>query len=517
MTPAREFKTPTICDSDGEIIWQAHPGFQTDLVNCPFPNVVLPGGRGSGKTDGCISKMLMHCLLYGEYANAKFFRVMKTDAEDLALRVDKVVGPLCGRNKSVRAMRWEISNGATMSISYLNERSLTSVQQGANTTMQCFDETTKYVDPRPIDMVLGSLRSTAPHVRTQRLLAANPWSEGHGWFYKRYVQRAGWYEPFQVPLDPEVQELLPDDFDEDGDLSIMLPSTVLDNPNTNNADFRRRLLRVGTVEQVLAWLTNDWSINFGAYFGRTFNESVHVVKADDMFAPSKGWRHIRVMDWGFHDPACVLYVAVDPRGNAFIYDELYFSRKGSRTRGAEMTAPEVAEAIVRHERESDHIPDEFRASIGDMPGNVGGSGNTIQEDHAREGIRWQRPKKTGRNYRAMTLEEVGSRLMKSCAPSPSHGLFIFERCEHTVDQVKNIPRKMTDVREVDQNYGDHALDCVRMACDYASANLKKIDDYHEARDGRRRHGYVNNNGDYVAPFAGSAGYNHTDWSPMHYH
>ena len=350
MTPAREFKTPTICDSDGEIIWQAHPGFQTDLVNCPFPNVVLPGGRGSGKTDGCISKMLMHCLLYGEYANAKFFRVMKTDAEDLALRVDKVVGPLCGRNKSVRAMRWEISNGATMSISYLNERSLTSVQQGANTTMQCFDETTKYVDPRPIDMVLGSLRSTAPHVRTQRLLAANPWSEGHGWFYKRYVQRAGWYEPFQVPLDPEVQELLPDDFDEDGDLSIMLPSTVLDNPNTNNADFRRRLLRVGTVEQVLAWLTNDWSINFGAYFGRTFNESVHVIKEDDMFAPSKGWRHIRVMDWGFHDPACVLYVAVDPRGNAFIYDELYFSRKGSRTRGAEMTAPEVAEAIVRHER-----------------------------------------------------------------------------------------------------------------------------------------------------------------------
>jgi hypothetical protein len=66
-------------------------------------------------------------------------------------------------------------------------------------------------------------------------------------------------------------------------------------------------------------LYGDWDVTEGQYF-REFRREKHVVRP---FPIPSHWRRFRSMDWGYSDPCCVLWHAVDEEGRVYTYRELY--------------------------------------------------------------------------------------------------------------------------------------------------------------------------------------------------
>ncbi len=69
-----------------------------------------------------------------------------------------------------------------------------------------------------------------------------------------------------------------------------------------------------------AMLYGDWDIFEGQYFSE-FRREIHVI---DPFPIPTGWRRYRTIDYGLDMLACY-WIAVDSRGKAYVYKELYQS------------------------------------------------------------------------------------------------------------------------------------------------------------------------------------------------
>ncbi|MPM76822.1 hypothetical protein SDC9_123821 [bioreactor metagenome] len=57
--------------------------------------------------------------------------------------------------------------------------------------------------------------------------------------------------------------------------------------------------------------------------GQYFTEFRRAQHVSEPFALPEWWRRFRAMDWGYNDPCCVLWHAVDGDGNIYTYRELY--------------------------------------------------------------------------------------------------------------------------------------------------------------------------------------------------
>lgn len=86
------------------------------------------------------------------------------------------------------------------------------------------------------------------------------------------------------------------------------------------------------VEQAKRELSEDafaqeYEADFRKYTGlvyKDFERKVHVIPA---FDPDPSWARFRSIDFGFHNPTAVLFIAVDFDSNVYVYDELYFQEQ----------------------------------------------------------------------------------------------------------------------------------------------------------------------------------------------
>ena len=83
-----------------------------------------------------------------------------------------------------------------------------------------------------------------------------------------------------------------------------------------------------------AHLYGDWDAMAGQYF-REFSRQRHVIAP---FELPRWWRRFRSMDWGYNDPCCVLWHAVDGDGRVYTYRELYVRQR---------RADQVAQSIIK--------------------------------------------------------------------------------------------------------------------------------------------------------------------------
>jgi phage terminase large subunit len=129
---------------------------------------------------------------------------------------------------------------------------------------------------------------------------SNPGGPGHGDVKKLWIDR-----DFPEHLQREAHEFK------------YIPARVSDNPYVSPGYIR-------TLESLppdlrAAYLDGSWDSFAGQYFGE-WREAYHVVPA---FEVPKFWKRIICVDWGWSNPFCCLFLAVNSDGDVYVYREFY--------------------------------------------------------------------------------------------------------------------------------------------------------------------------------------------------
>lgn len=131
----------------------------------------------------------------------------------------------------------------------------------------------------------------------------NPGGVGHAWVKRLFIERN--YQQSEKPED-----------------YAFIPAKVYDNRflMENDPEYVRVLKNIADPARRKAYLDGDWDVFEGQYFTE-FSRDVHVMRP---FTIPERWRRYVAMDYGLDMLACY-WIAVDERGKAYVYKELYKS------------------------------------------------------------------------------------------------------------------------------------------------------------------------------------------------
>ena len=129
----------------------------------------------------------------------------------------------------------------------------------------------------------------------------NPGGIGHTFFKDRFI------------------DFGTDEFTDENGTRLFIPARLKDNKFLMESDpnYAKRLNSLPEKERK-ALLDGDWNIFEGMYFSE-FRTDIHILEP---FVIPEEWNKYATIDYGL-DMFAVLWIAVDPQGNEFVYKELY--------------------------------------------------------------------------------------------------------------------------------------------------------------------------------------------------
>ena len=192
-----------------------------------------------------------------------------------------------------------------------------------------------------------------------------------------------------------------------------------------------------------AYLDGDWDAMEGQYF-EEFNRSVHVCRP---FQIPSWWKRFRAMDWGYRDPCCVLWFAVDPEGRVYVYDELYITRTIA-SQVAKMVKQKTAGYKCAYTAAS---PDAW-AKRGATDGIEGVS---VEQIFAKNGV----PLQKADNSRVVGWQRV--REFLQCTDGEKPMLQIFDCCTNLIRTLPTLTYDKNDHEDVSDRCEDHAAEALR--------------------------------------------------------
>ena len=259
------------------------------------------------------------------------------------------------------------------------------------------------------------------------LLASNP---EPGWVKERFVDKK-----------------LPD--------HVFIPALPRDNPHLP-PDYDKGLRRIFPVEAAKRYLDGSWDTFEGQIY-KEFERGVHVF-GHDIFADkdASNYDTFRVIDHGYRNPTCCLWIAIDFDGRMWIYDEHYERY---------LTIHEHAAMILeKHPGDFTTLCDPSMFSR-TMQGQ-----NRVwspADEYRENGIFCIKP-----HSEEGTLPELsGINLVKQRLKNGQ--LFIHERCLNTVAEILKYKWKQVGslkaaqsgkANEIPVDRDNHAVDCIRYAC-----------------------------------------------------
>ncbi len=337
--------------------------------------------------------------------------------------------------------------------------------QGAEMHVLMIDELTQWTRPMYAflrgRLRLGGLvppedwRSRFPRV----LLGANPGGIGHNWVKADFIDLA---PPLTVTAMPAA---------EGGMARQYVPARLEDNPTltANDPGYARRLEGLGNPALVKAMRQGDWNLVASGMFDDLWRPEIHMLPP---FAVPASWRVDRAFDWGSSKPFSVGWWAESDGsdlalpggarratlpGDLFRIGEWY-GWSGRPAEGCRMLAAEIARGILAREAEMGLAgrvrPGPADTSIFDVQ-----NGNSIADDMARAGVRWERADKSPGSRRQGWLRLRG--LLQGAVTREGPGLFVADTCRHFVRTVPVLPRSDADGDDVDTAAEDHVGDETR--------------------------------------------------------
>ena len=320
-------------------------------------HIAYGGARGGGKSWAMRRKLVMLALRYKGLNELILRRTLPELRENHVIPLMKELHGFAEYKATERVFLFP--NGSRLKLGYCD--SATDIYQYQGQEYDCIglEEATHFTEEQ-MQFITTCNRTSRADFSPRMYYTCNPGNVGHAWVKRLFIDKD--YRAGEVPTDYK-----------------FIPARVFDNTvlMKNNPEYVRTLEALPE-DMRRAHLYGDWDVFAGQYF-REFSREKHVTEP---YAINPKYKRFRSMDWGYNDPCCVLWHAVDEKGKVITYRELYV-----RKWRAEQVAREV-----RRLSEGENIaytvasPDMWQRRGLVLSGEGGFEGECIAEVFAREGI-----------------------------------------------------------------------------------------------------------------------------------
>lgn len=446
-----------IAKDDENIVFKPNDGPQTEFLSSIEMEVLYGGAAGGGKSYA----MLVDPLRYMHNKNHRALLIRRTLGE-LSELIDKsqylYKAAFPGANYVGGKSRWDFPSGAKLYFGYCDTDQDVMRYIGQAYSWIGVDELTHFSTPYVWEMLRSRLRTTDPDIVPYMRATTNPGGIGGWWVKKMFVNPAPYNKAFwATDIDTGDTLRFPNSDFVNEELRgkplfkrRFIPAKLTDNPYLmQSPEYMANLASMSEVQR-RRLLEGDWDIAEDIAFPE-FRKELHVVPYKE---PPKFWRRFRACDYGFVAGTAVIWFAVSPNSEVYVYRELY--EKG-------LDADTLAERII--ELEWDEPPNIQGVLDHDSWARRGQRGPTNAEIMINKGVRWTKADK-GPNSRLNGKNTMHQFLR----PNPLTGkpkLFFMDNCKTTIQTISVIPLKVekgtqTITEDVDTNYpDDHIYDAVR--------------------------------------------------------
>ena len=435
---------------DDSVAFKPNPGPQTDFLAAPEDEVLYGGARGGGKTYSLIADPLRY-VSNGNF-KALLFRRTTVELRDIIRETQKLypkIFPNAVYKKSDRL--WEFPSGSTIEFAYAESVDDAERYRGQQYTYIGFDELGQHPGPEIYDLLIQSLRTTDPNLKTYMRATANPGGAGAWWLKERFIDRAPpntrFWEHSEY-IDPRNREVV-----EVKKSMRYIPATVFDNPYLMQDQSYVAQLAALPESQKEMMLYGNWDVVENGAFPE-FNRRTHTCMP---FKIPSHWPKFRAIDWGYSSPFCCLWFAVDENENIWVYREYY---------GKGVLADKFAQEVRRLD-DGDRIM--YSLIDGSVTAKRGEIGPSIMETLEQNGLicgladRSPGSRIQGKQevHKRLSLRYTGA-LDSEGNPVEAPGVMIFNTC---VNLIRTLPLMVPDDNEPEKvkkkDAEDHAYDALR--------------------------------------------------------
>ena len=280
---------------------------QQKFINSEAFETLFGGAAGGGKSYGQLVDALLYALKYPK-SKQIIFRSTFADLEKSLIRVSLDFYPLSIASYNNSKHTWKFDNGSIIDFGYIQYEKDVYQYQSAEYDVIRFDELTHFTEFMYTYMI-SRCRGANPYPKGMKS-STNPGGVGHVWVKERFIDIG---EPnvihnCKLETGEEVTR-------------IFIPSLVTDNKFMleYDPDYIKRLDALPEKERK-ALKYGDWDIYDGMFFPE-FKRRIHVIEP---FEIPDNWNRYIAMDYGL-DMFAVLFVAIDTKGKAYVYNEIHKS------------------------------------------------------------------------------------------------------------------------------------------------------------------------------------------------
>ena len=397
-----------------------------EAVAAQKPRILFGGARGGGKSH--LLRMLHYsqALTYPNFHSLILRRKYPELEQTHIMRVRREA-PLLGGNykETTRTIEW--SNGSITRFGHCQTEDDAENYLSAEYDLISPDELVTF----PFNMamrIFSSLRSAGrEHYTPQVVSGTNPGGPEAWWVKAQYIDRE--MDPVDFP-DYEAKDY------------TFIQSKLEDNPYLDK-EYEKTLLALPPTLRK-AYRDGSWDIWPGQFFPE-WNRTAHV--ADRPGWHPRGCRVYCGVDWGYIRPGACLWIAVEPEGHAYVFDEYIFKQT--------ITA-DVAKEIKRRSKEWGVKP--LYVADTQMWGGQDQTGEHMQETFARCGVPLVQANKDRVNGWQRLRAWLGA------SPDGRPWMQVSPKCGYLIRTLPALMQDENDPEIVDSDGDDHAADALRYAC-----------------------------------------------------
>ncbi len=388
-------------------------------------HIAYGGARGGGKSWAMRRKLVLLALNYPELNILLLRRTLPELRENHIIPLRRELNGFAPYNATERVFNFP--NGSRIKLGYCDTAGDVYQYQGQEYAVIGLEEATHFTEEQQ-QFISTCNRTVMKGFSPRMYYTCNPGNVGHRWVKRLFIDR-------QYRGDERAEDY------------AFIPARIWDNKALLAADpgYVRQLMSLPE-DMRRAHLEGDWDVHAGQYF-REFSRERHVAEP---FEIPEGWRRFCSMDWGYNDPCCVLWHAVDGEGRVVTYRELYVRQ----VRAAEVAKKVLALSAGERIAYTVASPDLWQSRGATLTSKGGFEGETLAELFISSGMSvspadntriagWQRV----RDYLAPAAD---GRPMWSC----------FACCENLI---RTLPMLQFDAhnREDVSDGEDHAAEALR--------------------------------------------------------
>lgn len=275
---------------------------QIEFCKATNKYICYGGARGGGKSH--VSRIKM-CLLAFNYPGIQILllrRTLKELRENHVLQLQKLLKNIANYRDNTKEFLFP--NGSRIVLGYCDNEKDVLQYQGQAYEVIVLEEATHFTEFQfqtltESNRMSGNLKK---EFIPRMYFTCNPGGVGHSWVKRLFIDKD--YKVTENPKD-----------------YIFIPSLVFENKYIMEKDPNYvKVLENLPEDRKQAMLYGNWDAFDGQFF-REFNRNIHVIEP---FEIPLEWNRYIAMDYGL-DMFAVLFIAVDTKGKAYVYNEIHKS------------------------------------------------------------------------------------------------------------------------------------------------------------------------------------------------